>query len=143
MPQDAAWNDWRETWGKLPNAKYIMEMLGHATAYPHKWVHTRYTTARGIALEEVNKLVSPEMRDVARRETTFDLSMLDRGTASSLVHSTEDMFLALAAWDDCGYMFGLPLDAVRTLAGSGNHAAVLMLPGIIAMYGDNYAESNG
>jgi len=40
----------------------------------------------------------------------------------------------LIAWDDCGYILDLPPDVVRTLAGAGNPAAVLLLPAVIAMY---------
>ncbi|RPJ30122.1 MAG: hypothetical protein EHM17_17260 [Verrucomicrobiaceae bacterium] len=45
-----------------------------------------------------------------------------------------DAARCLIAWDDCGYILDLPPDVVRTLAGAGNHAAVLLLPAVIAMY---------
>ena len=47
-----------------------------------------------------------------------------------------DACTALTAWDDCAYILDMPADAVRLLAGVGNHAAVLLLPAVLAMNGD-------
>ena len=40
---------------------------------------------------------------------------------------------ALVAWDDCAYILDMPADAVRLLAAVGNHAAILLLPAVLAM----------
>ena len=47
--------------------------------------------------------------------------------------AARDALLTLIAWDDCAYLLDLPPDAVRLIAASGNHAAVLLLPTIIAL----------
>jgi hypothetical protein len=38
---------------------------------------------------------------------------------------------ALIAWDDCGVFLDMPPDAVRLVAASGHHPAVLLLPAAI------------
>jgi hypothetical protein len=44
---------------------------------------------------------------------------------------------ALIAWDDCAYLLDLPIDEVRVTASKGNHAAVLLLPAVIALQEGN------
>ena len=50
--------------------------------------------------------------------------------------------VALVAWDDCGYILDMPADAVRLLAGVGNHAAILLLPAVLAMNGENHGTDS-
>jgi hypothetical protein len=44
-----------------------------------------------------------------------------------------DAIAALIAWDDCANILDMPADAVRLLAASGHHPAVLLLPAVLAM----------
>lgn len=44
--------------------------------------------------------------------------------------------LALVAWDDCGVLLDMPVDAIKTLAALEHHPAVLLLPICIAMEND-------
>ena len=48
-----------------------------------------------------------------------------------------DAIVALHAWpEDSALMLDMPVDAVRLLAASGHHPAVLMLPACIALNGE-------
>ncbi|CAB4123494.1 hypothetical protein UFOVP48_7 [uncultured Caudovirales phage] len=44
--------------------------------------------------------------------------------------AARDALAALIAWDDCGHLFDMPVDAVKTLAACEHHAAVLLLPAV-------------
>ena len=43
---------------------------------------------------------------------------------------------ALIAWDDCADLLDCNPDEVQTMSLLGNHAAVLLLPAVIALKGD-------
>lgn len=133
---------WGTSWYTLPNAEHINAVLLHAKAYPHKWTYIHYSEARAAAREETLLYVSNDIRVAARTEVSkvCTTEFLTSFEASTLIHAAEDAFLALAGWPDCAYMLDLHPHVVRTLAGSGNHAAVLLLPAIIAMRGDDNAS---
>jgi hypothetical protein len=42
-----------------------------------------------------------------------------------------DAIAALIAWDDCAVFLDMPPDAVRLVAASGHHPALLLLPAAI------------
>lgn len=130
---------WGNSWHTLPNAEHINAVLLHAKVYPHKWTYIHYSEARAAAREETLLYVPHDIRIAARTETSrlYSSEFITSEAAANMLHATEDAFLALAGWHDCAYMLDLHPDVVRTLAGSGNHAAVLLLPGIIAMKGND------
>lgn len=126
------------SWHTLLNAEHINAVLLHAKVNPHLWGRMKYGTARAIARNEATKRTHLTDRIAAQVEASKLYSPdLPQFEASAMMHAAEDAFLALAAWHDCAYMLDLHPDVVRTLAGSGNHAAVLLLPAIIAMRGDD------
>lgn len=124
------------SWQKLPNAEHINAVLAHARTYPHKWTTGYYSEARAAALLATVPYVPGHIRVSAKTEAGR-LGTNSSFESVALIHAVEDAFLALASWPDCAYILDLHPDVVRTLAGSGNHAAALLLPGIIAMNGDD------
>lgn len=121
-------------WNSLPNAESIKRLRRHAALHPHKWVHMEYTEARAAAWYMAKGLLHPDHILMARAESKKLYSAeLSGPEASALLHATEGAFLALAAWDDCAYMLDLHPDVVRTLSASGNPAAILLLPAVIAI----------
>lgn len=113
-------------WYDLPNAKHIDRVLAHTAAHPKKWAAARdaaWDDARDAAWDAAWAAARAAARDAAR----------DAAWAA-VRDAARDAAWCLIAWDDCGYILDLPPDVVRTLAGAGNHAAVLLLPAVIAMY---------
>jgi hypothetical protein len=49
------------------------------------------------------------------------------GWVSGVTYASEAIG-ALIAWDDCGALMDMPVDAVKLLAASDHHPAVLLLP---------------
>jgi len=81
------------------------------------------------------------------RDQLFDSERIDqcdaaRGAATEWLPSdrlavkefVRTAVTALVVDDDCAYMLDTPPTVVRLLAATGNNAAVLLLPAVIAMY---------
>jgi hypothetical protein len=47
-----------------------------------------------------------------------------------------------AAWDDCGVFLDMPPDAVRLVAASGHHPAILLLPAAIVFSKPSVSNHN-
>lgn len=133
---------WGTSWYTLPNAEHINAVLLHAKAYPHKWTHLRNDLGvRYQALLESVALISGDVGVSIRKEVDkIDIPDMWKDYTYIININVTDPCQALAGWHDCAYMLDLHPDVVRTLAGSGNHAAVLLLPAIIAMRGDDDAS---
>ena len=108
-------------WDNIPNAKHIDAVLAHANQHPDRW-HVARDAAYNAAYYAA--------RDAAWDAAYYAARDAARGAAR---HAARGACVALVAWDDAGLMLGLPADAVRLFAGVGNHAAILMLPAVLAM----------
>ena len=105
-------------WSHLPNARHIDAVLAHVRQHPDRWV-AAWDAAWAAA------------RDAARDAAW--------GAAWD---AAWDACTALTAWDDCAYILDMPADAVRLLAGVGNHAAILLLPTVLAMNGEHHGTDS-
>ena len=126
-------------WAHLPNAAHIDRVLASLTATPELWDAARdaaYNAARddardaawdaargaawGAAWDPARGAAWGAARDAARRAA--------RDTAWNAARGA---LLALVAWDDSAVFLNMPPDAVRLVAASGHHPAVLLLPAAI------------
>ena len=107
-------------WAHLPNAKHIDRVLADLSARPEVWDAARaaaWDDSRGDALGGVWA--------AARNAALYAI----HGAA---LDAARDAIRALIAWDDCSELLDLPPDAVRLLAASGHHPAVLLYPAVLA-----------
>ena len=107
-------------WAHLRNAAHIDWALADLQAHPDKWV-----AAQDAALDDAAR--------VAARVAAWDAALDDaaRDAARDAAwDAARDALAALIAWDDCGHLFDMPVDAVKTLAACEHHAAVLLLPAV-------------
>lgn len=121
-----------------PNAPHIRRVLDHAVGWPQRWRHVRHDMIRAEAIAEVTKLLDTDTVLWCRRAIAVVTIPPAWEDCSYQIHrSVDDAVKALVAWDDCAYILDLPPATVRTLAGSGIHAAALLLPAAIALNGDH------
>lgn len=107
-------------WSHLPNAQHIDRVMASVRAEPEKW---------SAALD-----ASWDASWDAAWRASWDAA---RGVARAAARAAaRDALLALVAWDDCAYLLDLPAGAVRRIASTGNHAAVLLLPAVIVFNGE-------
>jgi hypothetical protein len=107
-------------WDDLPNAKHIDRILELFT--------------RDAARDAVRDAAWDVARDAAWGAARYAARYAAWDVARDAAWgAARGALLALIAWDDCAYLLDLPPDAVRLIAVSGNHAAVLMLPTIVAL----------
>ena len=122
-------------WDDLPNAKHIDRVLAHVAAHPEEWhasLDAAWDAARDAVYWDAARDATRHAVWVAARVAVWDATrhaVWDAARDAARVAAR-----CLFAWDDCAYILDLPPDAVRTLAGSGNHAAVLLYPAVQAMY---------
>ena len=116
-------------WAHLPNAKRIDQILAHLKQHPRSWVGDH------------RQLFGPAWtaaRQAAWKDSTWEAwdgaAVAARGEARILARAA---IAALTAWDDCAPILDMPADAVRLLAAVGHHPAVLLLPAVLAMNGEN------
>jgi len=132
-------------WDNIPNAKHIDAVLAHVKQHPDRW-RAAYAAARDAAWYAARDAAWYAARDAtyaaiyaAARDAARDAAWDAAGDAAYAAAyaaawgGAQDACAALVAWDDAGLMLGLPADAVRLFAGVGNHAAILMLPAVLAM----------
>jgi hypothetical protein len=126
-------------WAHLPNAAHIDRVLASLAATPKAWDAARDAArgaARGAAWHTALDAARDAAWDAARdaaRDATWDATWgaawdAARGAAWD---AARDAIAALIAWDDCGVFLDMPPDAVRLLAASGHHPAILLLPAAI------------
>ena len=105
-------------WSNLPNAAHIDRVLAHVRSHPDKW-------------DAVWDEAGGAVRDAAWgavRDAAVDAARGARG-------ATWGACVALMAWDEAGELMDKPKSLLRFLAQEGVHAAVLLLPAVIAMEG--------
>ena len=118
-------------WAHLPNATHIDRVLASLTANPKLWDaargaawRTAWRAARGAALGAA--------WDAARGAAWGAALGAAWGAARDAAWGAAwGAVAALIAWDDCGVFLDMPPDAVRLVAASGHHPAVLLLPAAI------------
>ena len=130
-------------WAHLPNAAHIDRVLASLTDTPELW-HAARDAAREAARDAAWYAAWDTAWDTARyaaRGTAWDTA---RDAAWDAARSAawgaardfawdaaRGAIAALVAWDDCGVFLDMPPDAVRLVAASGHHPAVLLLPAAI------------
>ena len=128
-------------WAHLPNATHIDRVLASLTATPEVWKATRDATrdaawgaTRGAALDAARDVARDAARDAARTAAldAARTAALDAAWTTTW-DAARDAIAALIAWDDCGVFLDMPPDAVRLMAASGHHPAVLLLPAAIVL----------
>jgi hypothetical protein len=117
--------DMANEWDDLPNAKHIDRVLNRGRARRSEWADARIVT-RKVEWDTAWKASWDAALKMLRGSIWDEVWNDSRGVGMGAV--------ALVAWDDCAYILDLHPDVVRTLAGAGNPAAVLLLPAVIAMY---------
>jgi hypothetical protein len=122
-------------WDHLPNAKLVDRVLADLRARPQVWAAawdaSPWDAARGAARVAAWG---------ASRDATWAAAWDATWAATWAVawDAARDACAALVAWDDASLLLDMPVDAVRLLAASGHHPAVLMLPACIALNGDSH-----
>jgi hypothetical protein len=134
-------------WAHLPNAAHIDRVLASLAATPELWGtawdatwDAAWDDARGAARDAAWDAAWGAAwgaargaawdaawgaaRDAAGGAAWDDAWGAARGTAGGAI-------AALVAWDDCAVFLDMPPDAVRLVAASGHHPAVLLLPAAI------------
>ena len=96
-------------WAYLPNAPHIDRVLADLSARAEVWA------------------AAWDAAYYAAWDAAWNAA---RGAAYS---AARDAIRALVAWDDCSELLDLPPDAVRLLAASGHHPAVLLYPAVLAL----------
>ena len=136
-------------WDHLPNAKLIDRVLADLRSRPQVWDAARdaaRAAAWGAAWNATWGAAWDAARDAAwdaawdaaldaawdaAWDATWDAA---RDAARDAAWgAARGACAALVAWDDASLMLDMPADAVRLLAASGHHPAVLMLPACIAL----------
>ena len=127
-------------WAHLRNAAHIDWALADLQAHPDKWV-----AAQDAALDDAARVAArvaawdAALDDAARdaaRDAAWDAARDAARVAAwdaardAAWDAARDALAALIAWDDCGHLFDMPVDAVKTLAACEHHAAVLLLPAV-------------
>ena len=118
-------------WAHLPNATHIDRVLASLAATPKLWDAARgaaWRTARGTARGAALGAARGAARGAAW-DPALDAAW--RAARDAAWGAAWDAVAALIAWDDCGVFLDMPPDAVRLVAASGHHPAVLLLPAAI------------
>jgi len=117
-------------WSNLPNAAHIDRVLAHVRSHPDKW-DAVWDEAWGAARDAAWGAAGDAVWDAAWgavRDAAVDAARGARG-------ATWGACVALMAWDEAGELMDKPKSLLRFLAQEGVHAAVLLLPAVIAMEG--------
>jgi len=121
------------SYAHLPNAPHIDRILAHVRAHPEKWV-----TTPDAELAAAWKAASAAAWEAARGDTRGDAreaawAATWHATRTSTCTLVWGVIVALIVWDSASVFLDQDPDDVRAQAAAGNHAAVLMLPAVIAM----------
>ena len=120
-------------WAHLPNAAHIDRVLAALAATPELW-GAAWGAARGAGRDAAwgaawDAALDTAL-DTARGAAWGAARDAARGTARGVARGA---IAALVAWDDCAVFLDMPPDAVRLVAASGHHPAVLLLPAAIVL----------
>ena len=114
------------TWNHLPNAKHIDRIMQSLKDDPAAWAAARdamrdavWDAAWDAALDALWDVAADAARDAANEAAPMPASWA--------------AFVALVAYDDCGYLLDQDPDHVKVLAGLSVESAVLLLPALIAL----------
>jgi hypothetical protein len=143
-----------KAWDNLPNAAHIDRVLAHSQSNLDKW-SAAWDAAWDAARAAIRAAIRDAAWDAARaadRDAAWDAAGdAARGAAwdaardaaraaawnacAALVawDAAWNACAALVAWDEAGDLMDKPASFVRFLAEEGVHAAVLLLPAVVAM----------
>jgi hypothetical protein len=142
------------TWAHLPNAAHIDRVLASLAATPKAWTAARgaawtaaWTPARSAAGDAARDAARGAAWDAAwdaawgaAWDAAWDAA---RGAAWDAARGAAwGAIAALIAWDDCGVFLDMPPDAVRLVAASGHHPAILLLPAAIVFSKPSVSNHN-
>lgn len=138
---------------EMDNGEQITQIINHAKANLQKWAeaeasawHPDFGTVAGAAQTaawaHTNKCISELDKDSSRRKAWNDVLRevreassggfgLERGKA---LGAALGACTALIVWDNCADILSLPPEVVKARAVTGDHAAVLLYPAVLAMY---------
>lgn len=126
-------------WDDLPNGKRIDAVLAHYKVHPKKWnAKTVVWDAARYALRRTAKEAAREAAWVAARDAAWAATWeaIRNATRNAAIGTAWGATQALVAWDEAGDMLDMSVEEVQALATVGIHAAVLLLPAVIAMKED-------
>jgi len=113
-------------WDDLPNAAHIDRVVAHSQSNPDKWSAARDANWYADWDEAWDEAKNAIWR-IASRDAAWD-EVKDAATDAAW-----DACAALIAWDEAGDLMDKPASFVRFLAEEGVHAAILLLPAVVAM----------
>jgi hypothetical protein len=118
-------------WAHLPNATHIDRVLASLAATPKAWT-AAWTAARDAAWTAAWTAARSAIRS-ATWDAAWDAARSASGDAAgdAAWGAAWGAIVALLAWDDCAVFLDMPPDAVRLVAASGHHPAILLLPAAI------------
>jgi len=121
-------------WDNLPNGKRIDAVLAHYKAHPDKW-RAAYLA---LTIPEAPRFAAWVAASDALRDAIWEAAWYAASIAPRFAAREAACFAAraLIAWDEAGDMLDMSVDEVQALAIVGIHAAVLLLPAVIAMKED-------
>ena len=128
-------------WSHLPNAKHIDAIIADLKVNPKKWA------AAWDAALSAARLVDRSAARYAAWDAAWDAALSAARYAvwgaaryavwgaalSAARYAVWGAIAALVAWDDCSYLLVMTPEQVEVQALLGNHAAILMLPAVIAL----------
>ena len=125
------------SYAHLPNAPHIYRILAHVRYRPEKWAAARdvaWAAARGAAWDAVWADAQGAALGTAQRAALGAALDAAWGAArGAAMHAARDAIAALVIWDDASVLLDQDPDVLRMAAAAGNHAAILILPAVIAM----------
>ena len=140
MPNKTAWSD-------LPNAAHIDRILKHVKENPKSWTSAAVSNAvdaadavRDAASAAVSDAVDAEgvawaAASDALRDAVYDAAY------DAVWDTVRNATLALAAWDDCGYLLDAEPHQVRMWAALGHQPAILLLSACVALHAQETTDA--
>jgi hypothetical protein len=133
-------------WAHLPNAAHIDRVLASLAATPKAWT-AAWDAARDAAWDAAWGAAWGAALDAARGAAWGAARGAARDAAWTPARSAawtpaRSAIAALIAWDDCGVFLDMPSDAVRLVAASGHHPAILLLPAAIVFSKPSVSNHN-
>lgn len=121
-------------WSHLPNAAHIDHIIANFKINPTTW-YTAISTERKLAIDAALDEIEKSMRDADSKAVADEL-LIDQDFLSSDIDNLRGSIpaaYALIAWDDCAHLIECDPEHVKSLAASGNHAAVLLYPACVVL----------
>ena len=120
-------------WDDLPNGKWIDAVLAHFKTHYKEW-KVAWRAARDAARDAAWRAAWRAARGAAR-DAAWDAALgVARDAAwGAAWGAARGAMQALIAWDEAGELLDMSVEEVQALSIVGIHAAVLLLPAVIAM----------